>query len=151
MPASSNHERFAFPRNVRFECSRCALCCGDTENRRRTVLMLKSEAERISKKTTKRVSEFAHKKGNVKPYNYVMKKNSDGKCVFLADNLCTIYDERPLICKFYPFKLDNLSNNEYVFSVTQECPGVGRGQQLKKGFFDKLFNEFAESMRQNGL
>ena len=148
MPTSNDPERFAFPKDVRFECSRCALCCGDTESRSRTILLLKSEAERISRKTTKDVPEFAHRKGNVEPYAFVMKKTADGKCVFLVDNLCTIYDERPLICKFYPFKLDD-TEERYVFSVTHECPGVGNGNKLKKAFFKGLFTNLKESIRQN--
>jgi Fe-S-cluster containining protein len=149
MPTSNNLERFEFPKDVRFECSRCALCCGDTEAKQRTILLLRSEAERISRTASKKASEFAHRKRGAEPYAYAMRKKADGKCVFLADNLCTIYGIRPLICRFYPFRLDNPSNGEYVFSVTQECPGVGKGRQFKRRYFDALFAEFAESMRQN--
>ena len=148
---SNNHIRFKFPRNIHFECSRCALCCRDTENRSRTILLLRREAEKISGKIQKSIVEFAERKEGVEPYVYVMRKTSDGKCVFLKDNLCTIYEMRPLICKFYPFKLDNLGNHKYVFNYTQECPGIGSGPQLKRKFFDTLFVEFTASMRQNHL
>ncbi len=150
MPSSNNPERFTFPKNVRFECNRCALCCGDTETKRRTILLLESEAERISKTALKKVSEFARRRRGAEPYAFVMKKRADGKCIFLADNLCTIYSIRPLICRFYPFKLDNPGNGEYVFSVTQECPGVGNGSKLKKALFEGLFSELEKSMKQNG-
>ena len=141
--------RFKFPKNVHFECSRCALCCRGTENKSRTILILKKEAEKISGKTQKGIDEFAERKEGAEPYVYVMRKTSDGKCVFLKDNLCTIYETRPLICRFYPFKLDNLGNHKYVFNYTEECPSIGSGPQLKRKYFDTLFAEFTATMRQN--
>lgn len=146
---SNNSMRFKFPRNVRFECSRCALCCRGTENKSRTIFLLRREAEKISGKTHKGIDEFAERKEGVEPYVYVMRKTFDGKCVFLKDNLCTIYEMRPLICKFYPFKLDNLGNHKYVFNYTPECPSIGSGPKLKRKFYDTLFAEFVASMRQN--
>ena len=151
IPIPVDFEKFTFPKDVRFECSRCALCCGDTETKRRMILLLKSEVERISQITSKKFSEFAYRKEGVKPYTYIMRKTSDGKCVFLKDNLCTIYGIRPLICRFYPFRLDFQENKKYVFDYTNECPGIGKGPQLEKRFFNKLCAEFMESMKQNSL
>jgi len=113
------------------------------------ILLLKSEAERISQKTLKKLDEFAERIEEQEPYVYLMRKTFDGKCVFLKDNLCAVYEMRPLICRFYPFNLDNLGNHNYVFSYTEECPDIGSGPQLKKRFFDKLFAEFMASIRQN--
>ena len=148
---SSDHMRFKFPNDVRFECSQCALCCRDTENKPRTILLLISDAEKISRKTHKGIDKFAERKEGTEPYVYLMKKTSEGKCVFLKENLCTIYEMRPLICRFYPFKLDNLGNHKYVFTYTEECPNIGNGPKLKQKFFDTLFAEFVESMQWNQL
>ena len=38
-------------------------------------------------------------------YSYEMKKNKKGKCFFLKENQCCIYEFRPIICRFYPFEL----------------------------------------------
>jgi Fe-S-cluster containining protein len=113
------------------------------------ILLLRIEAEMISQKASRNLDEFAERKEGVEPYVYQMRKTSDGKCTFLKDNLCTIYSIRPLICRFYPFRLDDLGNQKYIFSYTEECPGVGSGPQLKRKFFSKLYVEFMESMRQN--
>lgn len=53
-----------------------------------------------------------------------MKKKPDGKCVFLKNNQCIIYAQRPLICRFYPFELKTAENGVHTFTVTVECPGV---------------------------
>lgn len=140
---------FEYPKHVRFRCERCALCCGDTEDKVRSILLLKTEADRISKKTLIGLDKFAEKIEGFEPYIYQMRKTEDGKCVFLRDNSCSIYQIRPLICRFYPFQLKNLPNNRYAFTYTDECPGIGKGPQLKRDFFERLFGNSMELMREN--
>lgn len=140
---------FEYPEHVRFKCVKCALCCGNTEDRTRSILLLKTEAYRISKLTLTVVDGFAEKISGFEPYVYRMRKTENGKCVFLEDDLCSIYQVRPLICRFYPFQLHNLGNDRYAFAYTNECPGIGRGRQLKRDFFERLFSNFTELMREN--
>ena len=88
----------------------------------------------------------------------------DGKpvCKFLdLKNMCTDYENRPYICRIYPFvaDFDKLVDNEgvarpsEVFSIENlqihtECPGYGQGKRIygnkrlhKK--LDQLKDEFA--------
>lgn len=141
---------FEYPKHVRFECERCALCCGDSEDRSRWILLLKGEADRISEMSSLGVDEFAERIEGSEPYIYRMRKTTDRKCVFLKDNSCSIYWIRPLICRFYPFQLKNLGDDRYIFEYTDECPGIGKGPTLKKAFFRQLFREFVGSMSRNG-
>ncbi|MDH5374266.1 MAG: YkgJ family cysteine cluster protein [Candidatus Bathyarchaeota archaeon] len=140
---------FEYPKHVRFRCVRCALCYGDTEDRVRSILLLKTEADRISKRTLIGLDNFAEKIEGFDPYIYQIRKIEDGKCVFLKDNSCSIYKMRPLICRFYPFQLKNLRNSRYAFTYTDECPGIGKGPRLKKAFFERLFEKFIELMKEN--
>jgi Fe-S-cluster containining protein len=109
---------------------------------------MRTEAERISEKTLKGIGEFADRIENCEPYSYRI-KTVDGKCVFLRKNLCTIYDSRPLICRFYPFELKDDGKNKHVFAYTDECPCIGVGPELKRGYFEKLFSESIKAMREN--
>jgi Fe-S-cluster containining protein len=130
---------FAYPKKVCFKCVRCALCCGDTENRTRHILLLKEETRRIAVKTSMSVAEFATGIVGSEPYVYEMrKKPENGQCVFLEDKLCSIYEFRPLICRFYPFKLEKTKNGKRKFLYTRECPGIGLGKLLGKRYFEKL-------------
>ena len=140
---------FDYPKNVRFRCLKCALCCGNTENRVRSILLLKLEADRISQKTLKSIDDLAEKIEGFKPYVYRMKKTKDGKCVFLRDNLCGIYEIRPLICMFYPFEFKEVGSNKYIFAYTDECPAIGKGPKLKRGYFEKLFKKIIMTMEEN--
>jgi len=140
---------FEYPKHVRFRCVRCALCCGDAKDKIRSILLLKIEADHISKRTLMDLDEFAEEIEGFEPYIYQMRKTEDGNCVFLKDNSCSIYQIRPLICRFYPFQLKNLGNNRCAFAYTEECPGIGEGPLLKRDFFERFFGKFIGLMREN--
>ena len=131
---------FKYPKDVGFVCSQCALCCGDTEDTVRHVLLLKTDAQRISNETLLDCHEFAETVSGFEPYIYEMKKTSEGQCFFLKNDRCAVYEIRPLICRFYPFELKNLGNNKYQFSYTNKCPSIGKGPHLKRAFFENLFS-----------
>jgi Fe-S-cluster containining protein len=130
---------FIYPTAVRFHCIKCGICCGDTKEKNRHILLLRTEAEQIAKTTLQPISKFAVKIKNRTPYSYEMKKREDGKCVFLEKELCTIYSLRPLICRFYPFELKVLHNQKYTFLYTEECPGINKGRLLSESYFKRMF------------
>jgi Fe-S-cluster containining protein len=131
---------FTFPNNVLFECSKCGLCCGDTEDKTRHILLLESEATAISAETYLSKQDFTKQITGKTPYCYEMVKGSDGKCFFLKDNQCSIYTLRPLICRFYPFELKfEQENDQHIFSFTLECPKIGKGKQMCRKDFEELF------------
>lgn len=130
---------FDYPAGVRFRCIKCGICCGDTEEKVRCILLLKAEAEQIAKVTLKPISDFAFKIDGKAPYIYEMKKTKGRQCVFLEGTKCTIYSVRPLICRFYPFELKVGEGGRYTFFCTSECLGLSVGSVLGKGYFRKLF------------
>jgi Fe-S-cluster containining protein len=131
---------FDYPAALRFQCTKCGLCCGDTQEKVRRILLLTAEAEQIATATSQPIAKFAETVEGKAPYSYEMKKTlENGKCVFLAKNRCTIYSLRPLICRFYPFELKMVANRKYSFLYTNECPSIGKGKTLSKNYFEELF------------
>ena len=130
---------FIYPANMLFMCTMCGICCGDVNGKNRNILMLKEEAKNISIITGKNILNFANINANQTPYEYEMKKNEKGNCIFLNENKCDIYSVRPLICRFYPFELINNINGDYEFLFTKECPGLSKGEPIEKDYFEKLF------------
>ncbi len=123
-----------------FECSKCGLCCGDTEQKTRNILVLEKEANAIEKETSLPRQVFTKRITDKNPYCYEMKKSGEGKCFFLKDNQCSIYKFRPLICRFYPFELKfDSDKNHHVFDFTVECPGIGKGRTVARKDFEALF------------
>ena len=131
---------FTYPVKVQFDCNRCGLCCGDTKQKTRRILLLEIEAAKISSQTSEQISDFSTEIKDKLPYSYEVKKTSEGKCVFLKDNQCCIYSLRPLICMFYPFELKfDKDQNLHVFDFTLECPGINQGKVFHERDFKKLF------------
>ncbi len=131
---------FVYPALPRFECSKCGICCGDTQEKTRHILLLSSEAEQIATATSQLIPEFTVEIEGIAPYSYEMKKTLEkGKCVFLANNRCAIYPLRPLICRFYPFELKIAANRKSMFRYTKECLSIGKGKKLRKNYFEELF------------
>ena len=129
---------FTFPQCM-FECTKCGVCCSDTEHKTRHILLLQSDAEKISRKTSLSPEDFSDCVSGREPYVFEMKK-IDGKCYFLKGNQCIIYELRPLICRFYPFEFKfSADQNCYQFEATRECVGIGKGKTLSKTDFEKLF------------
>ena len=126
------------PRNLRFKCVKCGLCCGDTAEKTRHVLLMKEEAVNIASSTKRAIPHFAVEVESREPYVYEMKKTAEaGRCIFLRENRCTIYSKRPLICRFYPFGLETIQNQK-TFYFTNECPGIGEGKLMLERDFKKL-------------
>lgn len=131
---------FTYPVNVRFDCNGCGLCCGDTKQKTRHILLLELEAKHIASQTSRPIADFSAEINDNLPYRHEMKKTSEGKCIFLKENQCTIYPLRPLICMFYPFDLKlGKSKKMYVFDFTLECPMIGQGRDFNRKDFERLF------------
>lgn len=76
-------------------------------------------------------------------YIYEMLK-SNGSCIFLSGNSCTIYGNRPLICRFYPFTM--FEENGYFFGIDKACKGVGLGEVIDKRLISKLIEQAKRSI-----
>ena len=138
---------FTYPVNIKFGCNRCGLCCGDTKQKNRHILLLEAETNNIAAHTSRCILDFSLEIKDKRPYVYEMKKTSEGKCVYLKDNQCSIYQLRPLICRFYPFELKfNKDKKLHDFDFTVECPGINQGKVFLERDFKKLFKSAQESL-----
>jgi len=142
---------FDYPRKVQFKCAKCGICCGDTQERTRHILLLNEEANAIASTTNQPISDFASRIEDKSPYGYEMKRTvEEGKCVFLRENRCTIYSMRPLICRFYPFGLKTTWKKQRIFYFTKECPGIGKGKSMRKEDFHKLLRQAGKRTEMKG-
>ncbi len=135
------------PVNLRWQCTRCHTCCGDTKQHTRHVRMLDSEVKNISSLTGLNLQSFCVKIDNTGPYRFEMLKQTSGDCMFLKEDSCTIYNQRPLTCKFYPFYLEEHSTGNIVFNLTSEkCPGLGRGPLVVTKSFVEMLRTASKQM-----
>jgi Fe-S-cluster containining protein len=138
-----------YPRDTHWRCLRCHACCGDTKQHIRHIRLLETEATAISRFIGHQQQKFCASSDEFGSYKFEMLKQSSGDCIFLKGNSCTVYPERPLTCRFYPFYLEEPSEGRYKFGLTDEnCPGLGQGPSLEIEFFARLL-EMASKKMQN--
>jgi Fe-S-cluster containining protein len=135
----------SFP-NVKFKCIFCGKCCMNMNMNERKIVLTKKDVERILSVTKLKIEDFANENINEK-YPYIMKLVS-GKCFFLdSHNMCIIYSDRPLVCRFYPFLMRKIGK-KYVFEADPSCPGLGDGEKLTEEYFLMLMKEAAKSLEE---
>ncbi|RLG40132.1 MAG: YkgJ family cysteine cluster protein [Thermoproteota archaeon] len=86
----------------------CFLCCLDTE-----MILTEEDIRRLESLGYERedFSEFRD--------GFIRLKNVDGRCFFLKDGKCSIYEYRPLGCRAYPVIFD-LSSGKCT--LDELCP-----------------------------
>jgi len=143
-------KEITYPKDIRWRCLRCHACCGDTKQHIRHIKLLETEATTISHFIGRQRKRFCVSSDESGPYKFEILKQSPGDCIFLRENSCTIYSERPLTCRFYPFYLEETSQNRYKFGITNEnCPGLGQGPVLEMEFFVQLLEMASKKMQHN--
>lgn len=131
----SGHNYVPWRRVERWTCIRCGLCC-----RNFLVPLLTHEALKIYKTFGPLIVQVNGK--------IALAKKPDGSCVFLTYEggiaKCTIYFERPGVCRLYPFYIkvgaeegeeDALYVDETGFKyrvyIDTNCPGTYKGPPIE--------------------
>ncbi|MBU7014980.1 MAG: YkgJ family cysteine cluster protein [Theionarchaea archaeon] len=116
----------------RFECVMCGECCC-------------SRSIPLTCEDIKRISRYRDPKDFVVIFGerklVLDRREWDSGCVFLRDGMCTIQEDKPLVCRLYPIcvsdypltkeegkniELDD-GSSAFVY-VDVSCKGVGRGK-----------------------
>lgn len=103
-------DRFAqIIREVGFECDRCGKCCTSEFNDH--VFLLDSDAERIIEVAGRDALrpapyyEFCDNLGRFYVMGYALRNRPGGDCIFYTGGRCEHYEDRPEICRIYPYML----------------------------------------------
>lgn len=133
-------------RGTTFTCLRCGRCC-EFE-----VVVSESELRTIEEKYPEKVKEVEkireYKQISNGLYSLLFSTEKHSECIFVKDNLCTVHNYKPVLCKLYPFfpiplsvlsslctlDLKDLvvvkskrSGRRFVISYDEGCPGIGKG------------------------
>jgi hypothetical protein len=93
-----NQLRNCSPRDEQFgyECGRCSKCCHG-----KLIQVNPYEIGRLARCLGQTTTEFRAAWTDGGAGNY-LRRGTDGACVFLGPDGCTVYADRPLVCRIYP-------------------------------------------------
>jgi Fe-S-cluster containining protein len=98
----------------KFECVCCGNCC-----RFRVTPLKRKDVERLEKAGY--TGFHRHVKGELSM------RRVNGRCIFLRDDKCTVYEHRPQVCRDFPFyRLFGV----WFCTDTAVCPGVERLKEM---------------------
>jgi len=126
-----------------FECNRCSRCCYN-----KTIKVNPYEVARLAANraidTTVFIREYTVSSGTA------LRVNTDGSCVFLSSNGCTVHPDRPFVCRLYPLqrRIDS-SGAETFLTVTlhSQCEGeLGTGGTVAGYLAGQEAEEYIEAV-----
>jgi Fe-S-cluster containining protein len=135
--AGSKKIEFLYPIGLRWNCKRCGNCCKDPKDRARRILLLNSDIERIISNVD--IETFYKEIFEEEPFIAEMLKRK-GSCIFLNAKECSIYDQRALLCRMYPFYIES-KEGVFVIRYDKSCSGINIGEPLTLDFYKKILVE----------
>ena len=119
-----------YKKGLCFQCTRCSKCCRHDPG---YVFLSKNDIIALSSLLKVNTKEFLNNYckivnlGLLRRISLIEKKNND--CIFWDNGGCTIYEQRPLQCKTYPFWSSFLNSAEDWETLGKSCPGVNKGKR----------------------
>ena len=118
-------------KGIQFECQGSGQCCVShggygyvymtKEDRIRMALHLRLTTKEFSK-------QYCEKQDGI----YHLKDGEEGRCQFLEDKRCGVYQGRPTQCRTWPFWPEVMDAKTWASDVATFCPGVGKGKVWTK-------------------
>lgn len=112
---------------LKFSCTQCGRCCGGAPG---DVWISEAEIEQLARRLGMDGESFRRKYTRTvrrRGVSLVEKANYD--CIFFDKKRgCTVYEDRPLQCRTWPFWRANLRSEEDWAEESRMCPGMDRGQ-----------------------
>lgn len=112
------------PQNGTYKfCNQCkgkSDCCCNSKYVDMPIL-LPFEVEEISRKERIKINDFA-KKLSVNLYQMKRENDDENKgCIFFKNHKCTIYENRPIDCRLFPFDFKEYKNEYYLMYYGNIC------------------------------
>ena len=79
------------------DCTTCANCC-----RVATTQVTERDSEKLARFLRIKVADFLRDYTEESEEEGTILKRTDAGCIFLQENLCSVYEARPSTCEFFP-------------------------------------------------
>jgi len=130
-------------KTLKFKCQRCAVFC------------CKLGGPRLTREDVERLEQAGYN-----PYVFLdveqkgLKSREDGSCIFLSATSkegvyqCSVYDQRPVLCRLYPFQFERLGPGSFALELIPCCNGLNAedGEIVDERFFIEVLQESFDLM-----
>jgi Fe-S-cluster containining protein len=116
-----------------YQCGRCSRCCYYKD-----VRVNPFEVQRLSRSRNTDTTEFLRRYTDAD--GTLLRKRSDGACIFLTSEGCSVYSDRPLVCRIYPLRRHVGEDGVETFSNEVPHPKTA-GQYGQTGTVDSYLQE----------
>lgn len=126
-----------------FTCSLCGECCQGKGG----IVLRQSDQTRLAAFFNMPVGSFLKRYAEQRGAKYHITVGSDGYCTFFdSQELCTVHQARPDICRAWPFFRGNLVDPISLSMAKEYCPGID-----KNVTFARFARSGAEALAREGL
>lgn len=113
-----------YEQGLRFSCTSCGECCRLPGGK---VRISSEEIETISGYLSLDRQSFLRENALQDEQGWALEDEDHSACIFLQDDLCSIYDVRPEQCRTFPFWPENLKSAYRWKQLKSYCPGIDYG------------------------
>jgi Fe-S-cluster containining protein len=123
---------------LRFGCTQCSRCCRHDSG---YVFLSENDLDALLRRLKTDRQSFIQRYctwvplGFGKQLSLAEQENND--CVFWTDGGCSVYEDRPLQCRTYPFWQHVLEDEAGWKREGKECPGIGIGRTYSQEEIDE--------------
>lgn len=112
---------------LRFACTGCGRCCrGDGGY----VWVGLAEIEALARRFRVSLDDFGRRYLRRVGERYALVDRSGGDCVFLQGNACSVYEDRPVQCRAFPWWPEHLDSPRSWAAAARDCEGIADHQPL---------------------
>src|SRR5262245_42571997 len=107
-----------------YVCHRCSRCC-----RNKDIQVNPYEVARLARARNETARQF---RAAWTIDGTVLRRKSDGSCVFLGPQGCEVHADRPLVCRLYPLGRHLRSDGSEYFTIQKGHP-LSEGEFTERG------------------
>ena len=138
-------EPLAAKRELRFECTKCGLCC-TTRGEYAYVYLNPAELRRIAAYLGIGAAEFRRRYTKRDEYGWTQLSFAAESCVFLDERgRCSVHPVRPTQCRTFPFWPEFVTPGGFSEEVKGLCEGIDQGPVWPEAEVRSLIEETRRS------
>lgn len=129
---------------IQFKCQGSGKCCVSRDEYG-YVYMTKEDRIRMAKTLKISTTEFTKNYCEKEDGIFHLIDGKEGRCHFLENNKCGIYEGRPTQCRTWPFWPEVMNAKVWKKEVASFCPGIGKGRIWTKNEILEQLNSQIDS------